>query len=167
MSAGLLLTGALLGIAWMFRKQSKNQKSKGKASTRLPTDSSSASQSVLKSKGDSSARWIPKGEAISVASITIPGGMVYLGTARRSDDAPRSTINPSLQVAKSAPDTQGKNMPPRRPRKPRQSTDQRSRQCASLGSDSPTRRLGRLLHRRLHRRGWVLPPGRIGVSTRT
>lgn len=46
-------------------------------------------------------RWIPAGEAISVAGVSIPGGMIYVGTSLMSSyyDVDPALINPNLKVA--------------------------------------------------------------------
>lgn len=46
------------------------------------------------------ARWVPSGEAVTIASITLPGGMIYVGAGMMSGyDVDPSLINPSLRVS--------------------------------------------------------------------
>ncbi|MCP5285397.1 MAG: TerB N-terminal domain-containing protein [Burkholderiaceae bacterium] len=52
-------------------------------------------------KGIGPGRWIPPGEAVSVAGLTIPGGMVYVGTSLPTpfDDRDPCLIDPTRPVA--------------------------------------------------------------------
>jgi uncharacterized tellurite resistance protein B-like protein len=47
------------------------------------------------------ARWIPGGETVTVAGVTVPGGMIYVGTGLKSGyyDVDPALINPSLKVS--------------------------------------------------------------------
>lgn len=47
------------------------------------------------------ARWIPAGEAVTVAGVTVPGGMIYVGTGLKSGyyDVDPALINPNLKVS--------------------------------------------------------------------
>lgn len=51
--------------------------------------------------GFGKAKWIPVGEPVTVAGVTIPGGMVYIGTTLNaaSGGADPSLIDPSKSVA--------------------------------------------------------------------
>jgi tellurite resistance protein len=52
-------------------------------------------------------RWIPPGETVQIAGMTIPGGMLYVGPASDSWSAPKCLIDPDQKVARSQPDTSG------------------------------------------------------------
>lgn len=47
------------------------------------------------------ARWIPPGETVTVAGITLPGGMIYVGSSLKSGyyDVDPALINPNLKVS--------------------------------------------------------------------
>jgi len=83
-----------------------------KTSTRFTEDSEPVSASVSPPsridfrippapKGFGPATWIPRGQSVEVAGISIPGGMIYVGTSLKTafgDDDP-CLINPSKSVS--------------------------------------------------------------------
>lgn len=53
------------------------------------------------SKQKSDARWVPAGESVTVAGFSLPGGMLYVGSALGRYDAQEpSLLNPKLRIAK-------------------------------------------------------------------
>jgi len=63
-----------------------------------------------KRKSDVPVRWLPKGHSIEISGITIPGGMIYTGGTGEDWYGPKSVIDPSLPVASSRADYQGRYM---------------------------------------------------------
>jgi len=65
---------------------------RGRDEHRIPTAPTSAQQK---------ARWIPAGETLTVAGVTVPGGMIYVGTGLKSGyyDVDPALINPSLKAS--------------------------------------------------------------------
>ena len=64
------------------------------------------------SKQTSDTRWVPAGESVSVAGFSLPGGMLYVGSALGRYDAQEpSLINPKLRIAKSYVDIEERLMP--------------------------------------------------------
>jgi hypothetical protein len=60
-----------------------------------------------------SPRWLASGERISIAGFTIPGGLIYVGSAREAPhwaDDEKSVIDPTLPVARARPDRAGTTM---------------------------------------------------------
>lgn len=55
-------------------------------------------------------RWVPHGEAVTVASLTIPDGMIYLGDPGDPWSAPKCIIDSAANVARSKADTGGQLM---------------------------------------------------------
>lgn len=54
------------------------------------------------SKQNSDTRWVPADESVSVAGFSLPGGMLYVGSALGRYDAQEpSLLNPKLRIAKS------------------------------------------------------------------
>lgn len=63
------------------------------------------------SPAPSSERWIPPGEAVTIAGMVVPGGMIYVGSPRGGSGPWRSTIDPKARVARSDPDRHCHLMP--------------------------------------------------------
>lgn len=61
----------------------------------------------------SDARWVPAGESVTVPGFSLPGGMLYVGSALggRHDAQEPSLINPKLRIAKSHIDIEEQLMP--------------------------------------------------------
>jgi len=99
--SGLILLTLFLGILWLFRSPTKSSRAKQKPqanakivvarSTASNTDSPwQANRSQESShtefripappKGFGAAKWIPEGQPIEIAGLTIPSGMIYVGT---------------------------------------------------------------------------------------
>ncbi|HEX4547950.1 TerB N-terminal domain-containing protein [Pseudomonas sp.] len=63
------------------------------------------------SKQKSDARWVPAGEPVTVAGFSLPGGMLYVGSALGRYDAQEpSLLNPKLRIAKSYVDIEERLM---------------------------------------------------------
>ncbi|WP_236180791.1 tellurite resistance TerB family protein [Pseudomonas sputi] len=63
------------------------------------------------SKQKSDARWVPAGESVTVAGFSLPGGMLYVGSALGRYDAQEpSLLNPKLRIAKSYVDIEDRLM---------------------------------------------------------
>lgn len=63
------------------------------------------------SKHKSDTRWVPAGEPVTVFGFSLPGGMLYVGSALGQYDAQEpSLINPKLRIAKSYVDTEERLM---------------------------------------------------------
>lgn len=64
------------------------------------------------SKQKSDTRWVPAGESVTVAGFSLPGGMLYVGSALGRYDAQEpSLLNPKLRIAKSYVDIEERLMP--------------------------------------------------------
>ncbi|URM26384.1 TerB N-terminal domain-containing protein [Pseudomonas frederiksbergensis] len=64
------------------------------------------------SKQKSDTRWVPAGESVTVSGFSLPGGMLYVGSALGRYDAQEpSLINPKLRIAKSYVDIEERLMP--------------------------------------------------------
>jgi uncharacterized tellurite resistance protein B-like protein len=53
------------------------------------------------------ARWIPPGEPVAVAGLTLPGGLLYVGQPHADLDGEPALIDPALSVDLSRPDRAG------------------------------------------------------------
>jgi uncharacterized tellurite resistance protein B-like protein len=63
------------------------------------------------SKQKSDTRWVPAGESVTVSGFSLPGGMLYVGSALGRYDAQEpSLINPKLRIAKSYVDIEERLM---------------------------------------------------------
>ena len=63
------------------------------------------------SKQKSDTRWVPAGESVTVSGFSLPGGMLYVGSALgRYDSQEPSLINPKLRIAKSYVDIEERLM---------------------------------------------------------
>lgn len=63
------------------------------------------------SKQTSDTRWVPAGESVTVAGFSIPGGMLYVGSALgRYNEQEPSLLNPKLRIAKSHVDIEERLM---------------------------------------------------------
>jgi uncharacterized tellurite resistance protein B-like protein len=63
------------------------------------------------SKQKSDTRWVPAGESVTVAGFSLPGGMLYVGSALGRYDAQEpSLLNPKLRIAKSYVDIEERLM---------------------------------------------------------
>jgi len=63
------------------------------------------------SKQKSDTRWVPAGEPVTVSGFSLPGGMLYVGSALGRNDAQEpSLINPKLRIAKSYVDIEERLM---------------------------------------------------------
>lgn len=63
------------------------------------------------SKQKSDTRWVPADESVSVAGFSLPGGMLYVGSALGRYDAQEpSLLNPKLRIAKSYVDIEERLM---------------------------------------------------------
>ncbi|EJM56215.1 tellurite resistance TerB family protein [Pseudomonas sp. GM48] len=63
------------------------------------------------SRQKSDTRWVPAGESVTVAGFSIPGGMLYVGSALGRYDAQEpSLLNPKLRIAKSYVDIEERLM---------------------------------------------------------
>jgi uncharacterized tellurite resistance protein B-like protein len=67
-----------------------------------------AKSAPIKRRGE--VNWIPHGETLIIAGLTIPDGMYYLGDPGDPWSAPKCVINPSANVARSNPDLGGQRM---------------------------------------------------------
>ncbi|MGE8174700.1 TerB N-terminal domain-containing protein [Pseudomonas fluorescens] len=64
------------------------------------------------SKQKSDTRWVPAGESVTVSGFSLPGGMLYVGSALGRYDAQEpSLINPKLRITKSYVDIEERLMP--------------------------------------------------------
>jgi hypothetical protein len=106
------------GLGWLFgkrRKQAPDYKPPGDSFRQptkvgqLTTDDFRVTASAH--RRDRGTRWIRPDETVRIAGLSIEGGMVYLGPTERRDRAWRSTIDPSIQVARRDADHQGALMP--------------------------------------------------------
>jgi uncharacterized tellurite resistance protein B-like protein len=63
------------------------------------------------SKQNSDTRWVPAGESVTVSGLSLPSGMLYVGSALGRYDAQEpSLINPKLRIAKSYVDIEERLM---------------------------------------------------------
>ncbi|MEB0222911.1 TerB N-terminal domain-containing protein [Pseudomonas sp. 10S4] len=76
----------------------------------LPSDSFKIPD-VSKQKSDT--RWVQAGESVAVSGFSLPGGMLYIGSALggRHDAQEPSLINPKLRIAKTHVDIEKRLMP--------------------------------------------------------
>lgn len=64
------------------------------------------------SKQKSDTRWVPAGESVTVSGFSLPGGMLYVGSALGRYDAQEpSLLNAKLRIAKSYVDIEERLMP--------------------------------------------------------
>jgi uncharacterized tellurite resistance protein B-like protein len=72
------------------------------SAARAPASASSGFKLPPAPKGFGVASWVPAGQAVSVAGVTIPGGMVYVGTSLPTPlgDNDPCLIDPSKSVAR-------------------------------------------------------------------
>ncbi|WP_222834476.1 TerB N-terminal domain-containing protein [Pseudomonas sp. SC3(2021)] len=74
-----------------------------------PSSASFKIPDVSKQKSDT--RWVPAGESVTVAGFSLPGGMLYVGSALGRYDAQEpSLLNPKLRIAKSYVDIEERLM---------------------------------------------------------
>ncbi|MEZ5935936.1 MAG: TerB N-terminal domain-containing protein [Alphaproteobacteria bacterium] len=95
---------SVVALGWIFRrKQTPLQGDSRKDSHQAALDP----RDRRRSRG---VKWIAPGERVDIAGHTISAGMLYVGRARSSDRQWRSTIDPSLEVARHNADIHGELM---------------------------------------------------------
>lgn len=94
-----------MALGWIFRRKQAPLQRESRE------DILQATQHPLDGRRARGVEWIAPAERIDIAGHTISGGMIYVGRARPSDRQWRSTIDPSLEVARRSADNQGELMP--------------------------------------------------------